>query len=240
MLLSALFLSLSTFTLAFAQPISEGLVDYLALGLGDWDPVRQSYVEVMTRFLAVASFWVLDFALNGLQASGRALVLDSLKGEEMDTGNAWLGRMTHMGNIIGYSAGYLDLSRLRSLRWLGGDQFRKFAFIALIGMVISVAVTCLCIEEETTETSTFSSANMLHKPRPSAAARLKAITKDIWDSIRRLPRPIRRVCVVQIFAFMGWFPFLFYATTWIATFEERGTSQNLVERRERKGTQGML
>src|SRR5258708_20031051 len=32
------------------------------------------------------------------------------------------------------------------------------------------------------------------------------ISNAIWD----LPKPIRRVCFVQVFAFMGWFPFLFY------------------------------
>lgn len=34
---------------------------------------------------------------------------------------------------------------------------------------------------------------------------------NIWNTILTLPKPIRRVCYVQIFAFMGWFPFLFYS-----------------------------
>lgn len=92
MLVSTLFILLSTLALAFAQPVSEALVDLFALGLGDWDPVREARVGTATRTLAVISFWILDFALNGLQASGRALVLDRLNGEEMDSGNAWLGR----------------------------------------------------------------------------------------------------------------------------------------------------
>lgn len=56
---------------------------------------------------------------------------------------------------------------------------------------------------------------------------------DIYTSLINLPKPIRRVCYVQLFAFMGWFvpsfvgsaavllileirfPFLFYSTTYM-------------------------
>ena len=39
--------------------------------------------------------------------------------------------------------------------------------------------------------------------------------RDVFENIRHaiwnLPTPIQRVCYVQLFAFMGWFPFLFYS-----------------------------
>jgi solute carrier family 45 protein 1/2/4 len=41
---------------------------------------------------------------------------------------------------------------------------------------------------------------------------LVAIGHSIWT----LPAPVQRVCNVQFFAWMGWFPFLFYSTTWVA------------------------
>lgn len=238
---SSIFITASTLALAFAQPVSEAIVDFLNLGLADWDPVRKDWVDTATKLLAVASFWVLDFALNGLQAGGRALVLDSLDSSEMDKGNAWLGRMTHIGNIVGYSAGYLDLSRMSFLAFLGGDQFRKFAIIALVGLLISVTITCSLVTEATQETSTFSSSSTVGKAsKPSAVSQLRCMVTDIWAAIKTLPRPIRRVCLVQLFAFCGWFPFLFYSTTWIGTFEPRGSSSHQRENRERKGTRGML
>ena len=40
---------------------------------------------------------------------------------------------------------------------------------------------------------------------------MREILQNIWITIWNLPRPIRRVCYVQLFAFMGWFPFLFYS-----------------------------
>jgi solute carrier family 45 protein 1/2/4 len=39
---------------------------------------------------------------------------------------------------------------------------------------------------------------------------------DIFRNIRNLPTPIQRICNVQFFAWIGWFPFLFYSTTWVA------------------------
>lgn len=38
---------------------------------------------------------------------------------------------------------------------------------------------------------------------------------NVWQSIKRLPGPIRVVCEIQFFNWMGWFPFLFYITTYI-------------------------
>ena len=37
------------------------------------------------------------------------------------------------------------------------------------------------------------------------------VLRNIYNAIVNLPKPIRRVCYVQVFAFMGWFPFLFYS-----------------------------
>lgn len=41
------------------------------------------------------------------------------------------------------------------------------------------------------------------------------VIATIYEAVRHLPKPVRRVCYVQIAAFMGWFPYLFYSTTWV-------------------------
>ena len=51
------------------------------------------------------SFYVLDFALNGLQASLRNLLLDVAPPGQLSSGNAWHGRMTNAGNIVGFGFG---------------------------------------------------------------------------------------------------------------------------------------
>lgn len=59
--------------------------------------------------IAVTAFYLLDFSLNALQASLRNLLLDVTPPEQLSAGNAWHGRMTHAGNILGYGFGKLPL-----------------------------------------------------------------------------------------------------------------------------------
>ncbi|PWN50762.1 MFS general substrate transporter, partial [Violaceomyces palustris] len=231
MLASAVVLILSTLALAFSVPIATWLVDLTGGGIGDWDPKRKGKVHEATQWISVGAFWILDFALNGLQASSRALILDTAPAKQQTLANAWHGRMTHAGNVAGYLAGWLDLSSWKGLRWVGGGQFRRFALVSVTGMISATLVTVCSIQE-----------------RPSApdhtlahsgwSLRAREILRNIWQTIRRLPRPVRRVCAVQIFAFMGWFPFLFYSTTYVleaAVAEEKAAKRSSGEIRVGSG-----
>lgn len=55
--------------------------------------------------LAIVSFYLLDFALNALQASLRNLLLDVTPPSQLNAGNAWHSRMLNAGNIVGYGFG---------------------------------------------------------------------------------------------------------------------------------------
>lgn len=225
MLISAALLTLSTLTLAYSVPISTALVDVFGGGLADWDPRRHELVHTTTQAISVIAFWILDFALNGLQAASRALILDTAPSEQQTIANAWQGRMTHAGNVVGYFCGWVDLASWKGLRWLGGGQFRRFAMVSLLAMISCVSVTISLISESPVD-SRFSHH---HHERDSICTstwrKAKDTLQDVWHAIRRLPRSVRRVCLVQLFAFMGWFPFLFYGTTYvlqIAQYERNG------------------
>lgn len=101
--------------------------------------------------LAVISFYVLDFALNALQASLRNLLLDVTPPEQLNEGNAWHSRMTNAGNIVGFGFGFLPLAQLPLLRLLGGDQFRKFCVVSVIVLVATVWITCWTQDETSRE-----------------------------------------------------------------------------------------
>ncbi|THH12545.1 hypothetical protein EW146_g7599 [Bondarzewia mesenterica] len=201
--LSTVVLSLSMLTLAYCDVIAAVFVDMFHGGAGDWDPQRNAQVSNTAIVLAVVSFYFLDFALNALQASLRNLLLDVAPANQLNAGNAWHGRMTHAGNIVGFGFGFLPLASMPVLRLLGGDQFRKFCVVALLILVATVWITCFTQpEKERLRT---------HKSK----GKLGDITNNIYNAITNLPQPVRRVCYVQVFAFMGWFPFLFYATTYV-------------------------
>ncbi len=121
----------------------------------------------MAIALAIVSFYILDFALNGLQASLRNLLLDVTPPGQLNSGNAWHGRMTNAGNIIGYGfgeililhdappttlnilfLGFLPLAKLPIIRLIGGNQFRKFCIICIVILVITVVITCTSHHEE--------------------------------------------------------------------------------------------
>ncbi|KAJ3554771.1 hypothetical protein NM688_g2936 [Phlebia brevispora] len=203
--LSTVALVLSTFALAYCQSIAEVIVDLFGGGKGSWDPQWAKEAKNTAIILAVVSFYVLDFALNALQASLRNLLLDVTPPEQLNDGNAWHSKMTNAGNIVGFGFGFLPLAQLPVLRLLGGDQFRKFCVVSVIILVITVWITCWSQEEQSRE-------DELVMERSS---KLRDVLRNIYNAVINLPRPIRRVCYVQLFAFMGWFPFLFYSTAYI-------------------------
>lgn len=205
--------------LAYCKEIATFFVDLFHGGLGDWDPKQKKQVNNTAIGFAVVAFYLLDFTLNALQASLRNLLLDVTPPAQLNSGNAWHGRMTHAGNIVGYGFGFLPLATLPVLRLLGGSQFRKFCVVAMTILIITVAITCVSQDERVRKED--------FKDRKQS--RFVDVLRNIRDAVINLPRPIRRVCFVQIFAFMGWwvhpckcsiyapltftvrFPFLFYA-----------------------------
>jgi len=200
-------LVISTFVLAYCEDIAMGLVDIFGADNGDSGENRKRQINHTAIGLAIAMFYALDFALNALQASLRNLLLDITPPAQLNSGNAWHGRMTHAGNIIGYGFGFLPLAKLPIIRLISGNQFRKFCVICIIILVITVVITCYCHEEK---------EGVKPTNQPSGGSgQLREMMHNIYIAATNLPKPIRRVCFVQLFAFMGWFPFLFYATTYV-------------------------
>ncbi|KAJ3564038.1 hypothetical protein NP233_g8556 [Leucocoprinus birnbaumii] len=185
-------------------PLAKFWVDLFHLGSQSLDETRKETVNKVAILLAILSFYILDFSLNGLQASLRNLLLDVAPPNQLSAGNAWHSRMTNAGNVIGYGFGFLPLAQLPIIRWVGGSQFRKFCIICMFILIITIAITCFCHEE-------VERSNKAENKRNG----LREIVNNIRDAALRLPMPIRRVCCVQLFASMGWFPFLFYSTTYI-------------------------
>lgn len=213
-LVSVTGLVISTTALAFSAPIASTLVDIFHTGLADWDPARQDTVDQVVQFIAITSFVFLDISINSLQAAARALILDTAPSSQHSRANAWHGRMTHVGNIAGYASGWYDLSSSKLLSWLGGGQFRKYAVLSMVGVTTCSIVTCISIQEQPRGANEGSSATGIY-------SKIKEALHHIWQSIRRLPRPVRRICIVQLFAFMGWFPLLFYSSQWIIEVRQK-------------------
>ncbi|KAK5121993.1 hypothetical protein LTR85_004565 [Meristemomyces frigidus] len=153
---------------------------------------------------AVLMIYVLDFSINVIQAGIRAFIVDNAPTHQQDSANAWASRMSGVGNIIGYMFGYIDLPRY--LWFFGNTQFKVLCIIASLAMAITLAISCYAIQER--------DPRLEGEPGKEKGGVL-AFFVGLYRSMRKLPPQIQKVCMVQFFAWIGWFPFLFYITTYI-------------------------
>ncbi|OLL26943.1 General alpha-glucoside permease [Neolecta irregularis DAH-3] len=157
-----------------------------------------------TIILAVFGLYLMDFSVNAIMASSRALIVDAAPHTQQDIANSMVSRLVGVGNVLGYLSGYIDLPRL--FPRIGKSQFEILCLLSSIVLIICVTFTCFRVKEVNVDAN--SSSNI---PKRSIVDPIKQIIYTIFH----LPRPIRDVCVTQFFSWIGWFPFLIYCTAWI-------------------------
>ncbi|CAB4397919.1 unnamed protein product [Rhizophagus irregularis] len=170
-----------------------------------------STANSLSRWLAVTSFYVLDFAINCVQASCRVLIVDNLPPSLQEEGTAWASRMIGIGNVIGYFLGYANLVEI--FPFLGRTQMQVLCSLASILILSSDILTCWAVNEKIFTGSTNKSRNFF--------TAIYETFSSIIKSFRNLPSYVQLLCNVQFFAWIGWFPFLFYSTTWVAEVHAR-------------------
>ncbi|KAI9497452.1 major facilitator superfamily domain-containing protein [Zychaea mexicana] len=153
--------------------------------------------------VAVASFYFMDFTLNAVQAICRALILDIPPLWQQEYANAWSARMSNSAQVIGYFVGFIDL--VKYAPWLGDSQMKGFCVVAIAVFCITLGVTCLTVHEKP-----------LEREDDQEDLPWYHTIVYIWRAFTRLPRPVQTLCNTQFFAWMGWFPFLFYSTQWVS------------------------
>lgn len=139
-----------------------------------------------------------------MQAGIRAFIVDNCPAHQQELANAWASRLTGVGNILGYIFGYMDLPRV--LPFLGNTQFKVLCCLASTSLILTLGASCFYIQERNPR---------LDGPPPTEGLGVVSFFRQVFKSIRNLPPQISRVCEVQIAAWAGWFPFLFYSTTYI-------------------------
>lgn len=106
--------------------------------------------------------------------------------------------------MSGFLSGYVDLPKI--FPFLGHSQFQVLCAIASIAMIATVAISCLSVPER--------NPHQYGLPSDTDSGVL-AFFKSVFSSMRRLPPQIKKVCYVQVLAWIGMFPFLFYVTTYV-------------------------
>ncbi|KAM7194999.1 Major facilitator superfamily domain containing protein [Naviculisporaceae sp. PSN 640] len=188
----------SLMVLAWTREIVAGF-----LGLFGADPESQ-FVKVSIIVTAVLWVYILDFAINTVQAAIRAFIVDCAPTHQQEQANAMASRFVGIGNILGYLAGYMNLSTM--FWWLGDTQFKDLCALASIGLTSTILLTVLLIKERDPR---------LEGPPSKDKPGVLAFFKKIFTSIKRLPPQTKKVCQVQFCAWIGFFPMLFYTSAYI-------------------------
>ncbi|KAJ5689565.1 hypothetical protein N7462_003957 [Penicillium macrosclerotiorum] len=157
-----------------------------------------------TIAVATIVMFCLDFAINTVQAAIRAFIVDNCPAHQQELANAWASRVTGIGNMLGFSFGYMDLPAI--LPFLGNTQFKVLCALASFSLIFTLLASCLYIQERDPR---------LEGPPSSDGLGLVSFFRQVFKSIQNLPPQIARVCEVQVAAWVGWFPFLFYSTTYV-------------------------
>ncbi|KAI1085824.1 major facilitator superfamily domain-containing protein [Whalleya microplaca] len=190
--------SLSYMFLAWIREIVGGF-------LGLFGAERDSHgVKVTIIVVAVIWIYVLDVAVNTVQASIRAFIVDCAPSHQQEAANSMASRFVGVGNIIGYIAGGINLPKY--VWWFGSTQFKDLCAIASIFLCSTVLLSTTFIRERNPQLD--------GRAAPERVGLISFFVK-IFASIKRLPPQISKVCTVQLFAWVGFFPMLFYTSSYI-------------------------
>jgi len=138
-----------------------------------------------------------------VQSCCRSLIVDTLPIPKQQTGAAWASRMVSVGHLAGYAIGTLDLVQLFGTSF-GDTQFKKLTLFAAFSLLFTVGVTSWAVTERVLVSRDDESQDGLVK-----------IIRQIFRATMELPPRIQAICWVQFWSWIGWFPFLFYSTTWV-------------------------
>lgn len=175
----------------------------LVLGVFGVGPESKE-VKMTTIVAAVIGIYVLDFAINTVQAAIRAFIVDCAPAHQQEAANAMASRITGLGNIVGFVAGYAPLPRY--LWFLGDTQFKVLCVLACIALGSTVLWSTTVISERDPRND---------GPPPANRPRGFSFFFTLLKSMKRLPPQIKRVCQVQLCAWVGFFPLLFYTSSYI-------------------------
>ncbi|KAG6827803.1 hypothetical protein H0H92_010409 [Tricholoma furcatifolium] len=171
--------------------------------------------NTLTIILAVLAIYLIDFSINAVTAMDRALVVDTLPPAAQASGNAWAARMLGIGSVVGFFVGTIPLPSM--FPFLGTTELEVLSVIVSVLLLAGHTVMAIFVKERILLKD--HTANATEK-RPNAVIRE---VRELWSNLLTLPPVIRQICVIQFFAWIAWFPILFYTTIYIGDLYRRST-----------------
>ena len=88
----------------------------------------------------------------------------------------------------------------------GDSQFKQLTVVAAFALLVTTTITCWAVTER-----------VLISGRDGDVPPAKGlmILRQIFTAATNLPPRIQAICNIQLWSWIGWFPFLFYSTTFV-------------------------
>ena len=151
--------------------------------------------------LAATLIYAMNISIQPIQAGLRSVIIENCPAHQQAEAAAWTSVLMGMGNIFGYYCGSIALPDLFGLGGL--TQFQCLCLVASLALAMTIAMNCTIKEN-------YSASSL---PVRLERTGVKVIYRDLIHTYRFMPKKIRRVCHIQFWAWVGWFPFLFYSST---------------------------
>ncbi|KAH6717018.1 major facilitator superfamily domain-containing protein [Leptodontidium sp. MPI-SDFR-AT-0119] len=202
MLIGAIGAVTSMLALAWVEDITDFLTVWLHLQDTNLD------IKPLTITAATVLVYVLNISIQPVQMSMRALIIEQAPPAQQQRASAWASYMTGAGNIFGYTVGYLQVEK-----WFERPSLTHFQGLCVTASIVlscAVFTTCFFVRERDSR-----SMALTKRSRVSTLRNMASVPRDLMYCYSNMPQNIRKICHIQFWAWMGWFPFLYYSTTYI-------------------------
>ncbi|KAF2797472.1 MFS general substrate transporter [Melanomma pulvis-pyrius CBS 109.77] len=202
----AIAVAVSITVLAWIEPLISAICDLFQLH-------DRLAAKAASPYGAILALVILNVAIQPLQFGIRALIVDACPSEQQSIASAWAGRFTGIGNIVAYIASSLPLPFSFMLGNYEQWRFRYMSLLSVAALAITTLVSISCIHEDSTAHESYREPELSHQQTTP----LSIIVADVVSGWKAMSLRTRRVCRVQFFAWMGWFAFHFYSTSYMSS-----------------------
>ncbi|RDL40853.1 MFS general substrate transporter [Venustampulla echinocandica] len=162
----------------------------------------------LARVFVILWICILNLSLQPLQVGLRSLIIDACPSHQQSQASAWSGRFTGLGGIATY---LLDDFLIRRYQ---DRTFEVLCIVTSLSLIITNLPCILLIRERRGSLETVPDRQTFW---------LLRLAKRLIRTTRRMPASIKYICMVQFTSWLGWFPFLYYNTTYISSLDLRQT-----------------
>jgi solute carrier family 45, member 1/2/4 len=181
-------------------PWTDDFISYLFRSFGNDHKGTAAFI--LSGIVAASLILALNVAIQPVQMGIRALIVEACPPHQHVQATAFASCIIGIGSIFGYASGFVKLPQL--LPWLGDTQFKCVCVVASLALGLTVAVSLSVIKDKKV---------VFDEKEMKTTVGLVDVFRQVLRSMACMPRDMKRVCEIQFFAWLGWFPFLFYITT---------------------------